>query len=63
MAGNPYRVNWRKLEEVKAYADELGPGQVVIKVPGRDNYNITFKERTDRYQPEWVVYSTDGLFE
>lgn len=64
MAGNPFHVNWYRLDEVKAYADQLGPGQVVFKKPGNRNYNITFKSRTDRYEPEWVVYTTgEGLFE
>lgn len=58
MAGNPFQVNWYRLDEVKAYANKLGSGQVVFKIPGNRNYNITFAERTDRYKPEWVVYRT-----
>lgn len=51
------KVDWNDKSSVIAYAKTGGCKipQVVLKHPDRANYNITFKERTDRYKPEWVV--------
>ena len=40
MAGSPFAVDWTDIEAVKAYADELGSGNVVLSYPDRPNYNI-----------------------
>ena len=50
------QVNWKDLPAVIAYAKSLKAqrDQVVFKHPERENFNITSKERTDRYQPSWV---------
>jgi hypothetical protein len=55
---NPFRVNWKDRDAVIAYAKRLGPGQVVIKHPGRDNYNITHASRPDRHVGAEIVFRT-----
>lgn len=45
----------------KYLEDKYGIKQVVFKHPSRDNYNITFKSRTDRYKPEWVVWQSSSV--
>lgn len=53
-------INWDNLVEVKAFADRLGPGMVVIKTAHRRNYNITHENRKDRWDRKGVtvVYRT-----
>lgn len=51
-------VNWRNKASVIKFAKTLGAGQVVIKVPWRPNYNITFADATHRYRPQWVIHRT-----
>ena len=53
--GVELRVDWRNLESVIQYAVSLGPGQSVIKVPGRGNYNIIHTVREGEY-PQATVY-------
>jgi hypothetical protein len=38
-------MDWKSLPQVKAYADRLGPGMTVFKLPSRQNYNITHTSR------------------
>lgn len=49
-------INWTDKESVIAYAERLGSDCVVYKHPERANFNITHKDRLDRYKSEWVVY-------
>lgn len=54
-------VDWKDLKSVIAAAERLGPGMLVVKHPGRDNYNITHAERRDLwFKPGvQVLHSTD----
>lgn len=62
-AGSPFRINWRDLDAVIAYAKKLGHGTIVYKHPDRDNYNITHlstfmkgvKAGAD-YDEQWIVF-------
>lgn len=61
---NALHVDYNDLESCIALAKYLeghGVKQVVFKHPSRDNYNITFKSRTDRYKPEWVVWQSSFI--
>ena len=51
-------MNWNHLESVIELARKM-PGSVVKKQPGRDNFNIVHKSRTDLYKEEWVVWSPE----
>jgi len=55
---NPFTINYCDKEAVISYAKALGEGMTVFKKPGRYSYNITHTERTDRYEPDWVVYQS-----
>lgn len=56
--GSPFAINYCDKDAVIGYAKRLGPGMTVFKHPDRYSYNITHTERTDRYEPEWVVHQT-----
>lgn len=60
VSGSPFKINWEDKEAVIAYAkrmqEECAVGLVVFKHPSRSNYNITFTDRSDQYDPEWVVF-------
>lgn len=51
--GSPFKLDWRDREAVIAYCKRLGGDSVVIKVAGRDNYNITFRNRVDGAEVIW----------
>ena len=51
-------VAWSNKESVIAYAIRLGNNLTVFKRPDDVNVFITLTSRTDRYEPEWVVYQT-----
>lgn len=48
-AKDMFATDWACLEAVIALANRFGPGMVVTKWKGRDNYNITHAERRDRW--------------
>lgn len=56
---NPFNINFRSLAAVKKMAQRLvnqsKKPMVVFKHPDRNNYNVTFKSRIDRYALSWVV--------
>lgn len=55
-----FGTDYTSLEAVVELAKRLGPGMVVIKHDGRNNYNITHKSRRDRWDLPYVtvVYDT-----
>jgi hypothetical protein len=59
--GVPVEVDWTNLEHVCRYADRLGPGQSVIAVPGRNNYNIVHTKREHEYKNAVVWYRTPPI--
>lgn len=65
---HPFDLDYSDLNTVKNYAEAMHrnykdtefPPYVVIKHANQPNYNITFKDRTDLYRPDEVVYETTG---
>lgn len=57
-----FSCNFMDLAEVERLAVRLARasnrGMTVYKHPLRNNYNITFTSRYDRYEPQWVVCQT-----
>lgn len=54
------KTDWTDLDAVKAVLRRMNSAkhpQLIFKVAGRANFNITFVSRTDRYLPEEVVYN------
>lgn len=59
---NPMRVDYCNLEQVIALAQAFSTPDspmVVVKHPDRRNYNVTFKSRTDLYQPDEVIWPVE----
>lgn len=54
------KIDWNNKEQVITYAKRLGSGMTVIRVAGRNNYNITHTSRKDLWdKPDvTVVYQT-----
>jgi hypothetical protein len=57
-SGAVFGTNFNDKDAVIRLASSFGPGQTVFKHPDRVGFNITHTERTDRYEPEWVVHQT-----
>ncbi|CRY10863.1 hypothetical protein [Yersinia enterocolitica] len=55
------KINWKDKNEVIAVAGVYGAGMVVIKIKGRDNYNIVHASRKDLYMKSGVqiIHRTD----
>jgi hypothetical protein len=52
------KIDWANLEQVKAYAREMGPGMSVIKRPERPNFNITHTSRKDLLVGAEILFQT-----
>lgn len=48
-ASDIFGCDYTDLKQVKALADRMGPGLVVVKWKDRPNYNITHAARRDRW--------------
>lgn len=48
------KINWQDKQEVIEVAEVYGAGMVVIKVKGRENYNIVHSSRKDLYMKAGV---------
>lgn len=61
MVGSPFHVDWTDFADVCKYCDKLNAiakethKSVVIKIPGRNNYNITFRTNAVRAQ-QTILY-------
>ena len=57
--GSPFKIDWFNKDAVIAYAKKFGPGQVVVKYPGRANYNITDANSANlEYDGVEIIYRT-----
>ena len=52
---DPRTIDWTNRRQVCAYADELGPGNIVVKHANRKNFNITHETRTDLWRKDGVM--------
>lgn len=54
--GSPFAIDWTDKAEVIRYCRRLGRGQMVVKIPGRDNYNIDFVKNIRKYPPDQIIF-------
>lgn len=59
VSGSPFRLDWTDLKAVIKYANRLGPGNVVVKYPDRNNYNITHDGKRLEYLK--IVYNIEVI--
>jgi hypothetical protein len=54
--GSPFSIDWKDKSAVIRYCRRLGRGQMVVKIPGRTNFNIDFVKNIGKYNPDQIIY-------